>query len=184
MSSNSAKELARIAAVSNHSITVLSPEPIPTKPPGLRWMAKCTPSKTLVPKLPKNSPKRHVEPSRDMWPVLKKLKELNFWFTVHSPHHLKVGNVNYWPSTGSIVVDGAPEACPERGLDALIRHLDRQQHKSDVKAPPEQNAIVLKFPRSDVPPAKAPPELDALAVKLVDFPPSGRPGDAAPPWSP
>ena len=170
MSSNSAKELARIAAVSDHPITVLPPEPIPTKPPGLRWMAKWTSPKTLVPKLPKNSPKRHVEPSRDMWPVLKKLKELNFWFTVHSPHHLKVGNVNFWPSTGSIVVDGAPEACPERGLDALIRHLDRQQHKSDAKVQPEQNCIVLEFPRSDKPSAKTPPERDTLVVELVDYP--------------
>ena len=50
MSSNSAKELARVAAVSNHPITVLPPEPIPTKPPDLRWMAKWTPPKTLVPK--------------------------------------------------------------------------------------------------------------------------------------
>jgi len=40
MSSHRARELARIAEVSNHPITVLPPEPIPTKPPGRRWMSK------------------------------------------------------------------------------------------------------------------------------------------------
>jgi hypothetical protein len=124
----------------------------------------------------KGSRKRCIEPSREMWPVLKRLKGLNYWFTVFSPHHLKVGNVNYWPSTGTLFVDGAPEACPEEGLDALIRHLDRQQHKIDAKVDPD--------PRSDKPSAKTPPERDTLVVELVDFPPSGRPGDGAPPWSP
>ena len=47
MSSNSAKELARIAAVSNHPIKVLPPEPIQTKLPGHRRMAKGTPRKFL-----------------------------------------------------------------------------------------------------------------------------------------
>ncbi len=122
----------------------------------------------------KSSPKTRIEPSLEMWPVLKKLNELNFWFTVHSRHHLKVGNVNCWPSTGSIFVDGAPEACPERGLNALIQHLEREKHKRDAKAPPEQSAVVLKFPRPSEPPAKAPPELDALVVELVEFPRSDK----------
>jgi hypothetical protein len=73
--------------------------------------------------MPNSSTKTRIEPSPKMWPVLKKLKELGFWFTVCSPHHVKVGNVNYYPSTGRIFVDRAPKAFPERGLDAVIQYL-------------------------------------------------------------
>jgi hypothetical protein len=73
--------------------------------------------------MPNSSTKTRIEPSPEMWPVLKKLKELGFWFTVHSPHHLKVGNANYYPSTGRIFVDRAPKAFTERGVDALIQYL-------------------------------------------------------------
>jgi hypothetical protein len=35
-----------------------------------------------------------------------------------SPHHLKCGPLNYWPSTGKIHFDGRPKIT-ENGLDAL-----------------------------------------------------------------
>jgi hypothetical protein len=84
--------------------------------------------------MPNSSTKIRIEPSPKMWPVLKKLKELGFWFTVCSPHHVKVGNVNYWPSSGCIFVDRAPEAFPERGLDALIQYLVLAKEAAQKKA--------------------------------------------------
>jgi hypothetical protein len=73
--------------------------------------------------MPNSSTKTRIEPSPEMRPVLKKLKKLGFWYIVHTPHHLKVGNVNYYPSTGRIYVDRAPKAFLERGVDALIQYL-------------------------------------------------------------
>lgn len=34
-------------------------------------------------------------------------------------HHLKIGAVNFYPSTGTITIDGEMMRYPARGLDAL-----------------------------------------------------------------
>lgn len=39
-------------------------------------------------------------------------KVRGLWFTVHTPEHLKVGTVNYWPRSGRIYIDGAAHSLP------------------------------------------------------------------------
>lgn len=34
-------------------------------------------------------------------------------------YHIKIGPVNFWPKTGTIMVDGEDRRRPERGLDGL-----------------------------------------------------------------
>lgn len=46
-------------------------------------------------------------------------------YATHPPHHLKVGEVNYYPRAGTIFVDEERESRRERGLDALSEILRR-----------------------------------------------------------
>lgn len=71
--------------------------------------------------------RRWIEPSREMWPVLKELKGRGIWFTVHTPEHLKVGMVNYWPRSGRIYVDGAAHSLPRHGFAALLDCLEKKK---------------------------------------------------------
>jgi hypothetical protein len=43
-----------------------------------------------------------------------------------SPHHLKCGPLNYWPSTGKIHFDDRQKIA-EKGLDALIILIDKHR---------------------------------------------------------
>ncbi len=61
--------------------------------------------------------RRWIEPSREMWPVLKELKARGIWFTVHTPEHLKVGTVNYWPCSGR---NGTPTRRAPRNDSAMV----------------------------------------------------------------
>ena len=45
-----------------------------------------------------------------------------------SKHHIKVRQVNYWPSTGTITIDGEGRH-PEKGEQALLTLLDKRYPK-------------------------------------------------------
>ena len=45
-----------------------------------------------------------------------------------SPHHLKCGPLNYWPSTGKIHFDDRPKIA-EKGLDALKIFIDKHRRR-------------------------------------------------------
>ena len=47
--------------------------------------------------------------------------------TRKSPHHLKCGPLNYWPSTGKIHFDDGPKIA-EKGLDALRISIDKHRN--------------------------------------------------------
>ncbi len=44
-------------------------------------------------------------------------------FDQPSDHHLKIGDVNFWPTTGTIMIDGRLSSGEHRGLDGLARVL-------------------------------------------------------------
>jgi hypothetical protein len=48
--------------------------------------------------------------------------------TRKSPHHLKCGPLNYWPSTGKIHFDDQPKIA-EKGLDALRISIDKHRKR-------------------------------------------------------
>lgn len=40
-------------------------------------------------------------------------------FDQMTAYHIKIGPVNFWPKTGTIMVDGEDQRRPERGLEGL-----------------------------------------------------------------
>jgi hypothetical protein len=50
---------------------------------------------------------------------IARLINLKYFVKRCSPHHLKVERVNFWPTTGSIQIDGQPRR-PERGWSAFL----------------------------------------------------------------
>src|SRR5450830_1889328 len=54
---------------------------------------------------------------------IRKLQELGYKMTRPSPHHLKIGSTNYFPSTGTITTYPCYRHI-ERGFEALLRILE------------------------------------------------------------
>jgi hypothetical protein len=54
-----------------------------------------------------------------------------------SKHHIKVRQVNYWPSTGTITIDGEGPH-PEKGEQALLALLDKRYPKPRRKGEDRQ----------------------------------------------
>jgi len=50
-----------------------------------------------------------------------------------SPSQLKIGPINYWPSTGTITVDNEPGKRPDRGLQGLEHVLGELQGRYPVR---------------------------------------------------
>jgi hypothetical protein len=63
----------------------------------------------------------------------RELTELDVAFVIRTKHQLKVGNLNFYPGTGTIFRDEDSEALPEQGLEAFIElvHRDEQETKSE-----------------------------------------------------
>ena len=49
------------------------------------------------------------------------------------PSQLKIGPINYWPSTGTITVDNEPGKRPDRGLQGLEHVLGELQGRYPVR---------------------------------------------------
>jgi hypothetical protein len=61
-----------------------------------------------------------------------KLKKLGYKMTRPSRHHLKIGSINYFPSTGTITSDPCYRHT-ERGFEALLRILDNVSAPAQIK---------------------------------------------------
>lgn len=109
-------------------------------------------------------PRNYFTPSRER--VLKELKRRGLWFRVCSPEHLKVDNVNFWPGTGRIHVDGAPTSHPERGLTVFIGYVTRARRESAATptAPELEADFTLYFDSS--PATTSPKAEDPVVVYL------------------
>jgi hypothetical protein len=65
---------------------------------------------------------------REMKFAIKKLAELEVCIIRPSPYQLKIGDINYYPSTGRITLD--PTIVHDgRGLDALLDLLEERQNQ-------------------------------------------------------
>ena len=94
-----------------------------------------------MPKQPKNT-----MAAAEAW-----LRRLGFGYERPSPHQLKVGKVNFYPSTGTIQVDGEPARRPETGLpefQRLIEGMLRNRRRG--------GAAAAAWPPSAAAPAKSP----------------------------
>jgi hypothetical protein len=65
---------------------------------------------------------------REMKFAIKTLVELDVCITRPSPYQLKIGDINYYPSTGRITLDPAI-VHDGRGLDALLDLLEERQNR-------------------------------------------------------
>lgn len=55
--------------------------------------------------------------------TLKLMREYKVYYTEPMSNHFKMRDLNYWPSSGKIFVDGAQACLPDRGLQALEAQL-------------------------------------------------------------
>lgn len=62
-----------------------------------------------------------------------------------SKHHIKVRQVNYWPSTGTITIDGEGRY-PEKGEQALLALLDKRYPKPRSKSDAAQEVSLEPSP--------------------------------------
>lgn len=65
----------------------------------------------------------------NMIEAIKRLNEEGIPFVQKSSHHLKLGNLNFWPSTGTITQDGKPGSA-KRELAGLIEIIRGSMSKS------------------------------------------------------
>ena len=67
---------------------------------------------------------QHMNEERER--VLQSASQQGVRIVIHSPNHLKYENVNFYPSTGRIYVDGCTAAEEERGAQAFIEFIERR----------------------------------------------------------
>jgi hypothetical protein len=48
-----------------------------------------------------------------------KLKEWGIDYEIKSPNHIRINNINYYPSTGTCYKDGMNSSIPKKGLKIL-----------------------------------------------------------------
>lgn len=71
--------------------------------------------------------------------TLKLLREYKVLYTEPMSNHFKMRELNYWPSSGKIFIDGALVCLPDRGLQALETTLRaRGYRRSGPTAPTPQ----------------------------------------------
>lgn len=85
---------------------------------------------------------------QDRIATLKLLREYKVYYTEPNPNHFKMRNLNYWPSSGKIFVDGAQSCLPDRGLQALEAELRRKGYQSSGPSTP---ALKPQPPRPTMP---------------------------------
>jgi len=82
---------------------------------------------------------RQQKLKQDRITTLRLLREYKVYYTEPNPNHFKMRDLNYWPSSGKIFVDGAQACLPDRGphaLEATIRA--RGYRRSGPTAPKPQ----------------------------------------------
>lgn len=75
--------------------------------------------------------------------AIKALLQLKIPFQKTSEFHLKVGDWNFWPSSGSIYRDGDPQKRPERGLDAFIKLIKSEYSDEESDDPTPTGALPI-----------------------------------------
>jgi hypothetical protein len=80
--------------------------------------------------------------------TLKLLREFKVHFTEPNPNHFKARDLNYWPSSGKIYIDGAPASLPDRGLQALEAELRARGYR---RSDPTTRTNTLQPPHSTTP---------------------------------
>jgi hypothetical protein len=53
--------------------------------------------------------------------------KISYWRP--SPDHLKIGDINFYPNTGTITFDGVSKAWKEKGLDALVERIEARRRR-------------------------------------------------------
>jgi hypothetical protein len=69
-------------------------------------------------------------------------------FTEPNPNHLKINNINYWPSSGKVFIDGANACLPDRGIHALEALLGQRGYR---RSDPTTRTNTLQPPHSTTP---------------------------------
>jgi hypothetical protein len=69
-------------------------------------------------------------------------------FTEPNPNHLKINNINYWPSSGKVFIDGANACLPDRGIHALEALLGQRGYR---RSNPTTRTNTLQPPHSTTP---------------------------------
>ncbi len=72
--------------------------------------------------------------SKNMYAAMVRLKREGIWFERKTAYHLKVGSYNFWPNSGKIHRDGAPQCDPENGLDRFIKLVKDAEARADAPA--------------------------------------------------
>lgn len=66
-----------------------------------------------------------------------------------TPHHIKIGPVNFWPGTSVIAIDGEEGRRPVHGLAGLQTTLV-EQGLLDASKQQSPEAVVVRIPRNGV----------------------------------
>ncbi len=88
-------------------------------------MSKYYKSTTAI--LPSDSP--------DLRKDIQQLEKLGYSVQRCTPHHIKIGPYNWFPSTGKITIDPQSRH-PEKGFDAFLRLLDKPKNSFTLTAEP------------------------------------------------
>lgn len=76
-------------------------------------------------------PKQRKTPRYDWHTVIADLGRKGIGFKVHmSGQQIKCGSVNFYPSTGSIFIDGGGKALPQKGYEAFVAVIKERRHGS------------------------------------------------------
>ncbi|MBL8537054.1 MAG: hypothetical protein JNM59_06585 [Hyphomonadaceae bacterium] len=57
------------------------------------------------------------------------LEQLGVCYHRPSPHQFKIGDINFYPKTGTITFDGIAKAWREKGLDALKERIEARRRR-------------------------------------------------------
>lgn len=75
------------------------------------------------------------------------LKANGVRFQIKTVHHIKVGELNFYPTRGTIFRDGDAGALQQNGLDAFLKLVRPQEVEDDVvdDEPPANSSLVRTF---------------------------------------
>ena len=93
---------------------------------------------------------------QDRIATLKLLYEYKVHYSEPNHNHIKMRDLNYWPPSGKIFIDGAPACLPDRGLQTLEAELRRRGYR---RKKPSTFAPASQSPR---------PTMPTLSIELDD----------------
>lgn len=74
-------------------------------------------------------PKRMEDDSAAFDAANDLLEQMKISYWRPSPDHLKIGDINFYPNTGTITFDGVSKAWKEKGLDALVERIEARRRR-------------------------------------------------------